>query len=418
MRRAYFIFLGVSIAMTLILLTPWVGIIVAFLWGFLFLGTGTMQISILFAPTAAIGLLSLLPLALMRGTPTRRWLATLATVALAAAILFGPNYFARNQAASHLANAPQQPAQAITGALPAGVEFIRTLRPRTNYQRNPVFNANPCDNICQGLLLGGDVDWVRIRPPDDALGNDRVDTTQLFTLAEGPECNSLYAPMPIDRPCIVFRDDTMGNADLVVDIRKTQEQGSWGKPDLSRVTPGGQRVAQARFGPGKDAPIAFLHTQVFYQIIDWKLGVEIGRPDTFGSIGYAPASKRSPAIDIPGELTRLGLTLTPPNQRTKPSNGQNSWSVRANPWQNVLDPQQSVLVASLLQTTPQGGDAPRKFANAKSSLVSDWLSVVLLFDTIPDEDLRIICAIKADNRVRSTPQLNRLEKNRGPLSCP
>lgn len=407
MRKLYFVITAIFVGLTILLSLPAVAlmaVVVTF-------GTAAILLPTILVTT--IALVFFLPVILV--WPRKRLLLPALAVSLGGLLLaFGiPNNSAQKQAEQFLAEAPQTPAQPIAGDMPRTVEIIRSRSPDPDLG-DAVIGRDLCDQTCQSLLLGGSIDWIRIRLTDDAFGNSGTKTTARFALASTLECRTFYSTMPDDTPCIVFRDDTKELADLVIEIQENQWKSSWGEGDFGDVTPAGKRVVQARFGPENDAPIAFLRTQLFYQIPSQRLAFNIGSlgyNDGGGGFKYVLEKGKGPAIRIPDELKALGIPLANPFKRTKPAEGQEHRQVPPDPWQ-------SAMAASLFATSPVGDEFRHKWANAKTWHINDWLFMARAFDTLSAPEMHILCLAKTDERMNHISWLNQIESKQGSLDCP
>jgi len=407
MRSVYFIITTIMVIITIILSIPSVALLATiFTFGMALLVMPKILIT-------TIVLVCFLPVVMAWPYKPALLPALAVSIGLLFLIFYVPNSSSQSRAEQILADAPQSPGHPIQGPLPRNVEIIRTRSPNADL-RDPVIGRDLCDNTCQSLLLGGAIDWVRIRLTDDAFGNDEANTTARFSMATGSDCRALYAHLTDNDPCIVFRDDITEAADLVIEVQENQWKNSWGEGSYGGVTPAGKRVVIARLGPDKDSPIAFLRTQLFYRIPSRHITFNIGslnNGDGGGGFMYVPIKGKGPAIHVTEELKAIGIPLGDPYVRTKPREDQKSWEVPPDPWQ-------SVMAASLFETSPLGDDYRHKWANAKTSHINNWLFMARAFDTLSASDLRILCLAKTDERMNHISWLDQIERIHGSLNCP
>jgi len=91
--------------------------------------------------------------------------------ALPAAILLIPPQLAKSQLKNAIRNTPQHDAILLDITPIKGVEIQRGVRPSRDLYQGRIFSRRLCGELCEQLLFGGDVDWVRVRLSNDTFNN-------------------------------------------------------------------------------------------------------------------------------------------------------------------------------------------------------------------------------------------------------
>ncbi|MES2816642.1 MAG: hypothetical protein V4720_17205, partial [Pseudomonadota bacterium] len=93
---------------------------------------------------------------------------------------------------------------------PLGVEIIRNVTHSPDFYsfdgvQSGFYGEAPCFDICERLLTGGDVAWVRIVLRDDAFANDKAETCAGFVLVRAADCHAFSIDFPAKgSTCIRF----------------------------------------------------------------------------------------------------------------------------------------------------------------------------------------------------------------------
>ena len=217
MVRAHFVLLAVCSVLTLVFAIPGITLVVLIF-------TFGLTYPLLFAlPTATILLWALLPAVLARNSRLR-WPALALGLALPASTFLLPGMADREAEAMIAASSPVAP-QPVTLVAPVGVEIIRNARHapdlwNVDRVRSDFYGEAPCFDICERLLTGGKVAWVRIVLRDDAIGNDEAVTSARFVKATDSTCHAASADFPETvATCVLFSPDDGEAADLLLDLK-------------------------------------------------------------------------------------------------------------------------------------------------------------------------------------------------------
>jgi hypothetical protein len=209
--------------------------------------------------------------------------------------------------------AQYEPGLAARGGLPQSVEI------QAPDQSNLSDVGRDCDDICEGLLLGPDVQWVRV--DRTATKGDVKPAPLIYYRADPGACLALDADFPANAACILSRPDDGQQAELRLVLAETG----------------------AGYGPLEtDPPLVYLTGQQDMTLYDQRRGGEIVAQTrrlfwTEPKVGllspgmtalgsgrkadglFLPRMRDSdPALDAGAFLARAGLPLTPP-RATLPS---------------------------------------------------------------------------------------------------
>lgn len=385
MVRAYFILLAVASVLTLVFAIPGITLIVLiFTFGFTY--------PLLFVlPMATLLLWALLPVVLARNS-WLRWPALALGLALPSSLLLLPGTADRKARGLIEAKNPVA-AQSVSFTRPSGIEIIRKVSHNPDFYsfdgvRSSLYGEAPCFDICERLLTGGNVTWVRIVLRDDAFANDKAETSARFVLARDADCHALSADFPAEgSTCIRFARDEGQQAALVLDlqddrVRKDRATAAWPLDEI------GYRTATAHAGDSTDGPILFRGVQLFYERPNGLVVLDPG--DLNGDVGGGFALWRTrsvtPPIDLAAAISGLGLALGP----TRPIPPKTPGTETKNSIGPPPDAQDAVYVASLLALGPS--PYPGSRSNAFAQVVIGWQDKLRRKKPITEADRVILCA--------------------------
>ena len=272
---------------------------------------------LLFLPIATLALWSLFP-AVLAWNSWRRWPLLALGLLLPAYVILGIPVTADQVADRVVAEkgAVLPTVLAFNGQI--GVEIIRGARHNADLYEfdnlgSALYDQAPYFDLCERLLTGGTVAWVRIVLRDDAFVNDGARTHALFRAAPGPQCRAVNSDLSPTAPCILFARDHGQPADLVLDqqddrVRADSQSADWSVKEV------GYRTATAYAGSDRNAPIVFRANQLFFKR---PTGLLVIDPGALGSAGKGQgivlASRRSATgpIDLAAAFTALGFRLGP-----------------------------------------------------------------------------------------------------------
>ena len=394
MVRLYFILLVVCTGLTLIFAIPGIAILVLiFTFGLTF--------PLLFIlPMATILLWALFPAVLARNS-WLRWPALALGLALPTSLLLLPGMADREAAALVAAKSPVAP-QPMALAGPVGVEIIRDASHHpdlwnTKDVRSDFYGDAPCFDLCERLLTGGKVAWVRITLRGDAVVNDKAETSAMFVKASDAACHAASADFPeTGATCILFAPDDDQPAALVLDLAddriwRDRATAAWPLEEI------GTRTATAHAGASVEAPVVFRAVQLFYSRPNGLVGFDgggLGNGNAGGGFLFARTRAITPPIDLAAAVTALGLPLGPPRPLLPKTPGtEHNIFIPPPP-----DAQDAAYVASLLSLGPSPD--PRGRSNAFAQVVNGWHERLRWKDPITAADRDIFCASLLDPSIR------------------
>ena len=394
MVRTYFILLAVCSVLTLIFAIPGIALVV------LIFTFGLTYPMLFILPMATILLWALLPAVLARNSGLR-WPALAIGLALPASLLLLPGMADREAAAMVAAKSPVAP-QPIELAAPVGVEIIRNASHapdlwNTGGVRSDFYGESPCFDLCERLLTGGKVAWVRIVLRDDAFVNDRAVTSARFVKGTDAACHAASADFPeTGAACILFAPDGGQAADLVLDLEddriwRDRATAAWPLEEI------GYRTATAHAGSTVDAPVVYRAAQLFYSRPNGLLAFDpggLGNGDAGGGFLFARNRAVTPPIDLAAAVSALGLPPGPPRLPQPKAPGTEHNIFIAPP----PDAQDAAYVASLLALGPSPD--PRGRSNSFAQVVNGWHDRLRWKDPITAADRAIFCSSLQDTSIR------------------
>ena len=385
MVRRYFVSLAVFTVLTVLMAIPGVSILVMV---FTF---GLTRSLLVVLPMVTMVLWALLPAVLARQS-WLRWPALALGLAVPASLLLLPGTADRKAHGLIEAKGPVV-AQPVSFSRPSGVEIIRNVTHNPDFYsfdgvRSSLYGEAPCFDICERLLTGGDIAWVRIVLRDDAFANDKAATSARFVLARDADCHALNSDFPAEgSTCIRFARDEGQQAALVLDlqddrVRKDRATAAWPLDEI------GYRTATAHAGDSTDGPFLFRGVQLFYERPNGLVVLDPG--DFNGDVGGGFALWRTrsvtPPIDLVAAIASLGLALGPPRPVPPKTPGTETRDWIGPP----PDAQDALYVASLLALGPS--PYPDRRSNAFAQVVTGWQGKLQWKKPITEADRVILCA--------------------------
>lgn len=388
MVRRHFILLAVFTVLTVIMALPGIASVVMI---FTF---GLAQSLLVVLPMATILLWAFLPAVLARRSRLR-WPALVLGSALPASLLLLPGKADRAAQAMIGAKSPVV-AQAVASERASGVEIIRNVKHdpliySLDAVQSGLYGDAPCFDICEQLLTGGVVAWVRIVRRDDAFVSDKVETGACCSvLARDADCHAFSADFPVwGSTRIRFVPDDGQPAAQVLDlqddrVRKDRASAAWPLEEI------GYRTATVQVGNSIDGPVVFRGVQLFYTRPNGLLVLDLG--DFGGEVGGGFALWRTravtPPIDLAAAISRLGHALGPQRSIPPKTPGNRLW-VGPPP-----DAQVAACVASLPAIDPLP-DLGRR-SNAFAQVAIRWQGQLQWKTPMTEADREILCASLQD----------------------
>jgi len=407
-RPSYLRFLAISTGLLLILMIPGLSLVLVIFT----LGLGFPFLYIL--PLAVLLQWLLLPAVFLRKAVWRVGFVLLALV-VAALLLAVPQPLADRLAERARDDLEPIASQAFVRAGAIGVEIHRSVAQDPNLQAPdaPIQTTPwpPCFDLCERLLTGGDVAWVRIVLTDDKIGSEPAPSHRLFVARTGRDCAAANADLPASAACILMAPDHAEPADLVFEFEETFLWARQRKPGFAQVY--GHRSVTARAGPAPEAEVLFRTVQVFYMrpsgLVRLAPG-SLGTGDNGGGIEFVRYRAATLAQDLMGAVTGLGLALGPARVPLPKSPGTESNRFIAPP----PDAQDAAYVASLLVVGTGEGAV---FSEAYRRLVNDWHDRLRWKDPVSSAERGIFCATLADGRLGKMFWVDQLLRKPA-LECP
>jgi hypothetical protein len=409
MVQVYFVILAVCSGLTLILAIPGIAMLA------LLFTLGLSYPLLFLLPIATILLWSLLPAVLLRRSRLK-WPALALGLLLPASLLLLPGMADREAAAQIAARTSVDP-QPHDFSGPIGVEIIRDTKHapdlwNTDGIRSDFYGSAPCFDLCERLLSGGGVAWVRIVLRDDAFANDPATTSARFVRATDAACHAASADFPeTGATCILFAADDAEAADLVLDLKddrigRARATAAWPLEEI------GYRTATAHLGSTVEAPVVYSAVQLFYSRPSgppmFNAG-GLGNGDPGGGFAFARSRTVTPPIDLAAAMLTLGFPLGPAWQPPPKAPGTERNIFIAPP----PDAQDAAYVTSMLALGPSPD--PRGRSNAFAQVVNGWHDRLRWKDPITAADRAIFCASLQDRSIPNFFWADQL-KNKG-LSC-
>jgi hypothetical protein len=283
-----------------------------------------------------------------------------------------------------------------------GVEIIRNASHAPDLWnvdgvRSDFYGQAPCFDLCERLLNGGKVAWVRIVLRDFEFANAKTVTSARFVKATDAPCHAASTDFPeTEATCILFAHDDGQAADLVLDLEddrvwRDRATAAWPLEEI------GYRTATAHAGSTADAPVVYRAAQLFYSRPNGLLVVDpslSGSGDAGGGFAFFRSRAVTQPIDLAKALADLGFALGPPRLRQPKTPGtENNIFIAPPP-----DAQDAAYVASLLALGPAPGPRGRFIGSAQ--VVNDWHERLRWKEPITAADRAIFCKSLLDSSIR------------------
>lgn len=351
-------------------------------------------------PMMTILLWTLLPAVLSWRSPARWPLVGLGLVVPMLVLSLLP-VLADRAAARHVAGVGRmQPARlAVTDAI--GVTIIRDVQE----------SDAPCFDLCEQLLTGGKVAWVRIVLRDDSFVNTPTQTQALFVAATGAACSDANPDLSANQPCVLFAPDHGKPADLTLELSnqltlpKDQREG-WPFFELRTRTAVAYR--------GKDpSDVIFVARQVVHDRPTVWIGIDPGslaNGDAGGGLVLLRQRSATAPIDLAAAFSAMdfphGSVRTP---LSKAAETEGNIFIAPPP-----GAQDAAFVSSMLAVGPEGAAT---FSNAFGQVVTRWHYQLRHRSELSAAEQTIFCRSLADTRVGQTPWSDKVIRKHD-LTCP
>lgn len=390
MRKTYFIFLGLVTALSLLLTTPpFATIAILFTFG--------LALAIMYPlPYTLLVMWSYFPAVVFWERPLIRYGLLAAGTLMIAASLLGPPHMADQAFETDLQLREQVAPRPIRTQPPLGIEIHRHVIPHpdiysSNGTSGAFYDNAPCFGLCEKLLSGPDVKWVRLvmrtRQKDGP-------APLQFLLKEGTpaECQRLNPDFDGPTTCVLFAPDEGDPADLTLVLEEKLNRETAVESHYYR--PFAFRKATAYEGHNLDAPVLFSFTQLFHkrpvgQVVFDTGSVSSGNAG--GGFTFVRESIASDPIDLLAAVEALGLRLGPDQPAAR-------------------RPQDAAYVASFIEVLPDPTQSRRL------QIINDWHNKLRENNSLSNGEVTIFCSVMKRQRAEDPLWGNRLLQQHG-IEC-
>lgn len=393
MKKNYLALLISILLLASILATPEIGIPAAIL---------TLGLSIvLIVPLLYIfvGLLAMLPAVWFWDKSSYRRLllftGIIVSLVLWSLVTEVPKLIADTSFKQDLAARDEIAASHVKFGKPIGVEIHRRVTSNPNlYVRNgksgKFYGSGPCFELCERLLTGGDVAWVRLIMTDDTYGEGRQQTRAMLKPGNSKVCNEVNSDFKMIERCALFTSYHGMSADLVIKLDEDVTNNNIKR--LTAYQPKGYRTATAYINNNENERILFRYSQLFYERPTGMILYVYRIFSKPRGLEFIRELRASNPIDLAGAIEKIGLTLGPIRQRLPKSIGtENNIFIKSPP-----DAQDAAYVASLVATGQDGG---AQYSNSFKQVVNDWHDRLRWKSKVSKDDRAIFCVTLADSRI-------------------
>lgn len=356
------------------------------------LGLGFLVAQVL--PATAMILLIFLPLVALWHRPRTRFPLAMMAVFLPP-FAYAPMTLQTNAAlARSVASLPSVPLRPIAAEV-SSVEVQRdTLTGNIGFF-SLGDDAELCDVLCEKLIYGRSVDWVRVV---------HGEKSAVFRLGKGAACHALNPEMPADRPCLLYGNDMGAPADLV--LKHTRLADPSDQPDGDLRIVGQQRIV----GTLADATVLD-RTQLIYMR---PMPIPVYR-DILGDARdpFVLTWKKRPTVsapmDIDGALAEMGVRLISGRPKATQPPGIIDGLTPPEPWQTT---QVVGLIAMAQNHQPDG-----RLTDVQIRLVRGWFIRLTNAVSVGHGERLVICALNAKPVQALQPEMDRFTQRFGLSDC-
>lgn len=325
-----------------------------------------LGIPLLLTPTFAAYLVCFAPAALAAALSAGRpawWFGASMSLAALLAMALLPPALSKSEAAAEIARAAGGDTIAPLGALARTLEIVRPSSEEANLDA-PVFGGDICGAECRALLLGGEVDWVRVVSLSWSPGRITMkeDSRVRLVRAVGAGCAAPDDPATSDATCVIFVSDVAEPAALVLRFEDGDRDRDGPYPEAGWARPAGWRRVTAMLA-GAAAP-ALRRTEVHVRVVHVPtvLFVRTNWMSSSGGVEMSRSTRKHGEVTLAGALRDLGYPLAHLDAELSRATKQD----HAKP-----GPPDEEATRRLVSILDLPGDAP--FAPSQQSAVSGWL---------------------------------------------
>lgn len=279
---------------------------------------------------------------------------------------------------------------------PIGIEIHRRANRNSNLymkrgKADAFYGSHPCFEICERLLTGGNVAWIRVVLIDDAYGNSRQQTHAMLKPGNSKVCREVNSDFKINERCALFAPDHGLSADLIIilDEKITNNHIK----HLVAYQPIGYRTANAYIKYKQSRQILFRYSQLFYERPTGRISYEFGFSGSTKGLAFMRERRASKPIDLADAMEKIGLALGPIRLPLPKSPGtERNHFVQAPP-----DAQDAAYAASLIATGPEIAST---YSNSFANVVNHWHSRLRWKAKLSSAERAIFCTTLADTRIQ------------------
>ncbi len=328
----------------------------------------------------------------------------LGSVMAVLALALVPGALSQREAAAEVRRATALDTHVEGSVAPRSLQVERPAN--ESYDRaGSFFGDEVCDDACRALLLGGEVDWLRVvtlhadRPGQALVERDRV----RLVAAQGADCAEPEGDAVAEAVCVVFTPDDAVPAELALRVEEGSRSVDPPYPGAGWASPMGYRRVTVRAGEAADAPVLLRHTSlsldtVFLPAIPY---VEL-RGMSSGGFAWARSEQRHADLSFPELLHKLGYSLARlDTEQARPARKD---------WRDAPFSESTRQVVSILDLPPETA-----FSDAQNQVVVQWVVAARAWSGPGDWTagrLDVLRRIVGDGRVRSAWALDQVvERN-------
>jgi hypothetical protein len=317
---------------------------------------------VLLAPTFAVYLACLGPAVLLAGR-SEWWIGAALSVTATLAVALLPPRISAGEADAEIARVTDGDTVTRLTDLPRTLEIVRPSAEDTNLDA-PVFGGDLCGLACRALLLGGEVDWVRVVSLSWSPRGEptKEDGRVRLMRATGTGCDTPDAVAAAGAACVIFVPDVAEPAALVLRFEDGSSEPDRPYTGAGWAVPAGWRRVTATLG-GATAP-SLRRTEVRLSVVRAPtLWVASVRGMTSDGLELSRALYKHGEVTLAGVLRDLGYPLAGLDAERAPA------SAEVHPMKGPPDEESTRRLVSIL-------DLPGEelFAPAQQQVVASWLA--------------------------------------------
>ncbi|MEP6066306.1 MAG: hypothetical protein ABJ246_10750 [Paracoccaceae bacterium] len=403
MKKTYFVALVVTSSLILFVANPYVGV---------FYPLRKLQSAIArteLLPYVGLVLWAILPVVLAWGSKVKSIIFGYLSAMALMLCFYLPPIMADMVAERHLAKTAPVNSFVFKFDRPIGVEIHRPAEHSNVFNdwdadTPSLFETTPCFDLCERLLMGGDVAWIRMVLGDDLQGNSRTETKSFLVSSTGDNCLRFNSDFPSDQPCILFAPDHGQEPELKIHLEQKVDKSSDERTFVYEPTR--HLLASGFTTKSPDALPVFVLRQQAYDRPTGGLRIEPGianKERLWGGYEFVRSKAATAPINLIETFGKLGIRVGP--ERTQSVYDSDGKKMIVPP-----DAHSAALVASLLAVGPEESWA---FSTNYSLFVENWVSAMKQRpgSRRTSSETRTLCAIAKDPRFRTRINGERIIRN-------